>query len=106
MSESPPVEQEVEVVSDYDLPPFGALIAGLADITEPEASETVDGEPVFPAIAELEEIQLTLAIELEIRDTDGDTPRVTGSTPTQWTETTVMPPFHRLTMHIARESDG
>lgn len=100
MSEVEPIDPD----SGYDLPPFGALIAGLADISEPEDGELDDLSTAD--IAELEEIKLSLAIELEVRDTDRDAPRVTGSTPTQWTETTVMPAFHRLTMRIAEGYDG
>ena len=55
---------------------------------------------------DVEEIRLGLAIELEVRDADGPRPRVTGSTPTQWTETTILPVFHRLSMRITRETDA
>ncbi len=57
-------------------------------------------------IAELEEIVLTLAIELEVRDAGHGEPRVTGSTPLQWTETTVLPVFHRLSLRITRMDDA
>lgn len=87
--------------SDWNdqLPPFAELVAGLADVDAPDEYE--DAIPV----AELEEIRLTLSIELDVHE-DGDRTRVTGSTPTQWTETTVMPAFHRLSMRIARSDDA
>ena len=81
-----------------DLPPFAEVVGALADIDD--ASETDDGT------MEVEEIRLGLAIELEVRDADGPRPRVTGSTPTQWTETTILPVFHRLSMRITRETDA
>ena len=81
------------------LPPFAELVAGLADVDAPD-----EDEGAMPT-AELEEIRLTLSIELEVRE-DGDRTRVTGSTPTQWTETTVMPAFHRLSMRIAGSDDA
>jgi hypothetical protein len=77
-----------------DLPPFGQLVAGLAGLDD-------EDDPASPA-ADLEEIVLTLAIELEVREAEGGRPRLTGSTPTQWTETTVMPAFHRMSMRITR----
>ena len=81
-----------------DLPPFGVLVEALADI------EPVDDEPNAAAdTMEIEGITLSLSIELAVRESEGGAPVVRGSTPTQWTETTVLPVFHRLTMHIVRE---
>jgi len=85
----------------FQLPPFAELVAGLAEI---DMSDDVENEGVIQE-AELEEIRLSLSIELEVRD-DGGRTRVTGSTPTQWTETTVLPAFHRLSMRITRSDDA
>ena len=81
-----------------DLPPFAEVVGALADIDDVTGAD--DGT------MDVEEIRLGLAIELEVRDADGPRPRVTGSTPTQWTETTIMPVFHRLSMRITRETDA
>ena len=81
-----------------DLPPFAEVVGALADIDDVTGAD--DGT------MDVEEIRLGLAIELEVRDADGTRPRVTGSTPTQWTETTIMPVFHRLSMRITRETDA
>ena len=81
------------------LPPFAELVAGLSDIDVPD-----DDDSALSA-AELEQIRLTLSIELEVRE-DGGRTRVTGSTPTQWTETTVLPAFHKLSMRITRIEDA
>jgi hypothetical protein len=91
-----PTVQETELggATAYELPPFAEVVASLADIDDP--SEDDDAVTV-------EEIRVGLAIELEVRDADAPSPRVTGSTPTQWTETTVLPAFHRLSMRITRE---
>lgn len=83
----------------HELPPFAELVAGLAELDGPD-----DDGARLPS-ADLEEIRLTLAIELEVRE-DGDRTRVTGSTPTQWIETTVLPAFHRLSMRITRSDDA
>jgi hypothetical protein len=87
-----------------DLPPFGALVAGLADVGSDRLGEGADDTEL--EMAELEEIVLTLAIELEVRDAEQLGPRVTGATPTQWTETTVLPVFHRLSLHITKMDDA
>jgi hypothetical protein len=98
VSELPTLADGDEMAWDYDLPPFGVLVEALADI------EPGDDEPDAAAeTMEIEGITLSLAIELAVRETDGGAPVVRGSTPTQWTETTVLPVFHRLTMHIVRE---
>jgi hypothetical protein len=81
------------------LPPLAELVAGLSDIDVPDEDESA------MSAAELEQIRLTLSIELEVRE-DGGRTRVTGSTPTQWTETTVLPAFHRLSMRITRSDDA
>ena len=81
------------------LPPLSTLVAAMADLEDdPEAgplSETW-----------LDEIRLALAIELAVDEEAGGRPRLGGSTPTQWTETTVMPVFHRLSIRIARAPDA
>ena len=85
-----------------DLPPLAELVASLGDVDEeadPDDDQVVDS-------MDIDEITLTLAIELEVRDADTERPRVTGSTPTQWTETTVLPVFHRLSMRVARAPNG
>ena len=84
-----------------DLPPFAEVVGALADIDDATDATGADGGTM-----DVEEIRLGLAIELEVRDADGPRPRVTGSTPTQWTETTILPVFHRLSMRITRETDA
>lgn len=82
-----------------DIPPFAELIASLASIDDDEEA----GDDAM----DLEGINLSLSIELAIQDDESGVPQVLGSTPTQWIETTVMPAFHRLRLHIAVEAlDG
>ena len=87
-----------EVAWGDDLPPFGVLVEALADI-EPGEDEPDEAA----ATMEIEGITLSLSIELAVRESESGAPQVRGSTPTQWTETTVLPVFHRLTMHIVHE---
>lgn len=81
------------------LPPFGDLVAGLADIDE-------DDDAIAAAragIMRIERITLALSVELEVAPAGTGELTVHGSTPTQWTETTVMPVFHRLTLHVGQD---
>ncbi|MEW5918519.1 MAG: hypothetical protein AB1762_19105 [Gemmatimonadota bacterium] len=95
-------EQETVAASPWtwDLPAFAELIASLSDVDD------VPDERAVRDSMELDAVTLSLAIELEVRDADGPSPRVTGSTPTQWTETSVLPVFHRLSLHVARVVDA
>jgi hypothetical protein len=83
-----------------DLPPFADLVAGLGDIDDED-----DESGVRSTILDIERVAVSLAIECAV-DVTEDALRVLGSTPTQWTETTVMPVFHKLTMHIEKSGDG
>ena len=96
-----------------DLPPLAELVIGLAELdvdvdSDVDVAVAVQGglddrpDGGLEGIAELEEIRLSLAIELEVRDGDAGAPRVTGSTPTQWTATTILPSFHRIAIRITR----
>ncbi len=91
-----------------DLPPLAELVIGLAELDAADDDVDVQGgledspDGDLEGSAELEEIRLSLAIELEVRDGDAGAPRVTGSTPTQWTATTILPSFHRIAIRITR----
>jgi hypothetical protein len=91
------------------LPPFGELVAGLGDVYEDVGDEAdmdaADQEARAMASARadiltVDRVTIALSVEVQVGTTPSDDVRVLGSTPTQWTETTVMPVFHRLTMHI------
>ena len=83
---------------DWSLPPVAELVAALADVDE-SADELSDGTLAIDSIT------VASPIELELVTMDDGTLRITGSTPTQWTETTVLPVFHAIRLTIAR-SDG
>jgi hypothetical protein len=83
----------------YALPPFADLVAGLADVD-------IDAD-LDPARAmDVERVTLALPVELTVVPSDDGGVRVRGSTPTQYTETTVMPAFHRLTLHLTKSDDA
>jgi hypothetical protein len=79
------------------LPPLAELVAALADLEGDVDAVSLDETG-------LDEIRVGLAVELVVGG--GEDARVRGSTPTQWTETTVMPVFHRLRLRIGRTTDA
>jgi len=85
------------------LPPFAALVAALGDIDEDDDDDEADARA---RVVDVDRITLTLAIEMSVESAGAGALRVRGSTPTQWTETSVMPAFHKLTMHIEKAADG
>ena len=92
-----------------DLPPFSTLVAAMADLDQRERDNTVGAaaaDEVDVDEVDIDEIALSLAIELAVRDDGRGVPRVRSSTPTQWTETTVMPVYHRLSLRIAHAPDA
>lgn len=92
---------------DLALPPLGTLVAGFADLDAAIASATP--QPAAGAGAggcALAIAQLALATPVELELTVDESGRVTalgGSTPTQWTATTVLPVFHTMRLRIGRE---
>ena len=95
-------ENDEQDASDA-LPPFAALVAALGDIDEDDDDEDAD---VRARVVDIDRITVTLAIEMSVEPLGTGSLRVRGSTPTQWTETSVMPVFHKLTMHIEKATDG
>jgi len=92
-------ENDVDSASSDALPPFAALIAALGDVDEADEDEDEYAE-ARARVMDVDRITLTLAIEMSVETAEAGSLRVRGSTPTQWTETSVMPVFHKLTMHI------
>jgi hypothetical protein len=91
-------DPEAETSGDGDrwtLPAFGALLAGLAEIDDAGDEELA-----------IDEIRIACPVELDVVTEHDTVIEVRGSTPTQWTETTVLPVFHSLGMRITRSDGG
>jgi hypothetical protein len=91
------------------LPPFADLLAGLADVDLDQLGDEDESEELAQTRAmamDIERVGLVLPIELTVEPLTDGTVRLAGSTPTQYTETTVMPIFHRLTLHLTKNVDG
>ncbi len=77
--------------------PFGRLLSEVADIEE-QLSSLPEAEAL-----RIEQIRLDLPLEIRVQiDADGGL-QVLGSPPTQRTETTILPVFHRLTLRVERD---
>jgi len=84
-----------ELDDDEGLPPLADLVSGFAAYFEPQANEAMG--------MIVSDVTVDLPVELDV-DVLGV---MRGSTPTQYTETTVMPVFHRLRLRIeASDDDG
>ena len=54
---------------------------------------------------DLEALRLNLPVELQVEVDDDGRPRIGVAPPTQTTETTILPVFHRMTIAIERDDD-
>lgn len=77
---------------------MAALVAALAEVDE-------SAEALSEGTLSIDALSVSSPIELEVLTKEDGSLRLTGSTPTQWTETTVLPVFHAIRLAIAR-SDG
>ncbi|HEY0997799.1 MAG TPA: hypothetical protein VGD77_17550 [Gemmatimonadaceae bacterium] len=90
---------------DLALPPLGTLVAGFADV-DAVIAEATSGAADSGTGRALSIAQLALETPVELELTVDEAGRVTalgGSTPTQWTATTVLPVFHTMRLRIGRE---
>lgn len=73
---------------------FSGIIEQLADLTDPLE------DPISGQIFQIEQVTVTLPIELNISVNDEGNVTLRSSPPTQTTETTIFPVFHRLNLQI------
>jgi hypothetical protein len=85
-----------------DLPPLAAMLVALLDDADNTAAGDESDDHVTRQQLSIEEVSITLPVELAVRQAGAGT-TVVASPPTQYTETTVMPVFHRLSMRLERE---
>ncbi len=86
-------------LQDEKLPPLSELIGGFAEYFEPIVS---DNQLMF-----VESLDVSLPVELDLEQNQHNKKmQVLGSTPTQFTETTIMPVFHQLRLHIEVDQDN
>ncbi len=83
---------------DYLVPP-SELIKQLSDLTDRLE------DPESDYALEIERVNVELPLELNIAVDDEGTITFHGSAPTQTTETTILPVFHRLSLQIVPD-DG
>jgi hypothetical protein len=76
------------------LAPLSETVEQLADLTDPLE------DPVSGQTFQIEQVTVNLPIELNISVNDEGNVTLRSSAPTQTTETTIFPVFHRLNLQI------
>lgn len=96
MSNTPSPENSI----DNDLlMPFADLVQELVGDHDPLIDEATGQEMT------IDRIKLTLPVELRVVVAEDGSIHLKGSPPTQRTETTIMPVFHRLQLEVVSTDD-
>lgn len=86
---------------DEALAPFQSFLAALAATTEPCGNENV-GVRTF-----IDALRVRLPFEMDLLVDESGRMRLAGGPPAYYTETSVMPVFHQLTLRVESETrDG
>jgi len=126
-TDAPALQAEDAAPFDAEVEPFDEELAPADDFAPPEEPAKPFDESLlhFSAFVEsltadlggrvtdeddiasmsVEEVLLTMPIELEINIDESAQLVVGGAPPTQRTETSVMPVFHRLTLRLVRDEE-
>ena len=78
--------------------PFGRFLGELVDI-EAQVSDLPDVQALS-----IEQIRVDLPVEMRLEVGSDGRLQVLGSPPTQRTETTILPVFHRLVLRVVRDA--
>jgi hypothetical protein len=90
--------------AEYRLPSLAEMVLAFSwfDGGELRAEGDEEDEMAYDGV-DLEALRLNLPVELQV-EVDGDgRPRIGLAPPTQTTETTILPVFHRMTIAIERD---
>lgn len=92
----PPFPAAAELALDEALEPFGAFLVALSVAAQPTGDAALD-ETMHVA-------RLRLSLPCELGFAEGPDGRLAlgGAPPTQYTETSVMPVFHRIEVTVTR----
>jgi len=82
---------------DDDLPPLANAVLALADVVPDDAEE---------GVMTLQRLLLSSPVELGVRDAGNAGVLIRGTTPTQRTETTILPVWHQLTLSLVADDAG
>ncbi|BAZ11125.1 hypothetical protein NIES4071_29510 [Calothrix sp. NIES-4071] len=89
----------ISKVSQNDvLLPFSQVINQLADY------EMYIEDPVFGQSLSVESIKIDMPVEIRVSFDDNGEVALKGSAPTQRTETTILPVFHRIKIQICQDN--
>ncbi|HEX6367476.1 MAG TPA: hypothetical protein VF006_01010 [Longimicrobium sp.] len=106
-SSTDPVEAEAGVAEDawaeYRLPSLAEMVLAFSGFDGGGVrGEDEDDEMAYDGV-EMEALRLELPVELQVDVDDDGRPRIGLAPPTQTTETTILPVFHRMTIAIERD---
>jgi hypothetical protein len=89
----------IDRLSDDDLsPPFHQLIWELVD------TEMAIADPTSGMVQIVEQVEIDMPVEIRVEVNEQGQVKLTGSPPTQRTETTILPVFHQMKIRISREA--
>ncbi len=86
-----------------DLDYMGSIADFIHSLTDYEKQRY---EPKTGQLQEVEQIKVDMPIELRISEDESGQILVAASAPSQRTETTVVPVFHRMQLRIVKDNDG
>lgn len=91
---------------EYRLPSLTKLVLAFSGLDEADGTEPGDDAQEPWGGVELESLRLDLPVELHVEVGSDGRPRVGVAPPTQTTETSIMPVFHRMKIAIERDDRG
>jgi hypothetical protein len=78
--------------------PFHQLIWELVD------TEMAIADPTSGMVQIVEQVEIDMPVEIRVEVNEQGQVRLTGSPPTQRTETTILPVFHQMKLRISQEA--
>ena len=99
-----PTTEESNGSRDFkDLDHMGSIAGFIHSLTDYEKQRY---EPKTGQLQEVEQIKVDMPIELRVSEDEAGQVLVAASAPSQRTETTVVPVFHRMQLRIVKDRDG
>jgi hypothetical protein len=91
--------------AEYRLPSLAEMVLAFTWFDGGELRGEGDEDEMAYDGVDLEALRLNLPVELQVEVDDDGRPRIGVAPPTQTTETTILPVFHRMTIAIERDDD-
>ena len=89
---------------DEALAPFQAFVSALAATAEPLGGESVGMRTFIESLRVFSHLRVSLPFEMDVLVGDSGYVRLAGGPPACYTETSVRPVFHQLTLRVEGEA--